>query len=115
MQLVGLDLRVHDADGPFTRLVVEGELDSCTSPLFREKVLGLCAAGKVDLVVDLDGVTFVDSSGLGVLVGALKHVRQAGGDLHLARVPRRVWKLLGITDLVSVFSFVDPVDLAATG
>lgn len=115
MQLVGLDLRVDETDGPSTRLVAEGELDVCTSPQLRDQILALISQGRVNLVLDLGGITFIDSCGLGALVGALKRSRQAGGDLSLARVPPRIWKLFGMTNLVNAFTFDDPIELAPTG
>lgn len=64
----------------------------------------------VRAVVDLDGVRHVNSSGLGMLIGALTTARNTGGDLRLARVPSRARTLLEVTQLHDVFRSFDTVD-----
>jgi anti-sigma B factor antagonist len=62
-------------------------------------------------VVDLDGVDFLDSTGLGVLVGALKRVKgDEGGVLHLVCNQARIRKVFEVTGLTKVFSLFDSVD-----
>ncbi|MDX1418921.1 MAG: STAS domain-containing protein [Rubricoccaceae bacterium] len=68
--------------------------------------------GRRNVVVDLDGVRFMNSSGLGMLIGALTTMRNGGGDLRLARVGQRVQSLLVITKLAAVFQCYDSVDEA---
>lgn len=65
-----------------------------------------------NVVVDLGGVRFMNSSGLGMLIGALTTMRNGGGDLRLARVGPRVHSLLVITKLAAVFQHFDTVDEA---
>jgi anti-sigma B factor antagonist len=57
------------------------------------------ASGETHIVVDLGQVTFIDSSGLGALISALKATRQAGGDLRIADVPEQVMTVLRLTNL----------------
>ena len=78
----------------------------------HNKLHELRSAGSHNVVVDLDGVRFMNSSGLGMLIGALTTMRNAGGDLRLARVGERVLSLLMITKLVSVFKHFDTVEEA---
>src|SRR5262245_44347425 len=68
------------AVGDRTILSVEGELDLYTAPTLRERVL-MTAGDGGRLIVDLTGVPFMDSSGLGVIVSCLKRLRESGGDL----------------------------------
>lgn len=68
--------------------------------------------GPLQVVVDLAGVRFMNSSGLGMLVGALTTARNTGGDLRLAAVGERVRAILEVTQLDSVFASFDAVDAA---
>lgn len=65
------------------------------------------AAGQRHLVVDLSGVGFMDSTGLGVLVGALRLARLHNGSLYLVAPRERIHRIMAITGLDSVFEFAD--------
>ena len=85
-------------------LAVRGELDVNGGPKLREALLeALGGEGGRRVVVDLEGVDFVDSAGLGVLVGGLKRARTTGGDLVLVCTGMSVLKVLEITGLTRVF------------
>ena len=71
--------------------------------------------GKHQIVVDLEAVDFLDSTGLGVLVGGLKRVRSHDGDLALVCTQRRILKVLEITGLTKVFTIYESVDAAIGG
>jgi len=70
----------------------------------NEKLHELIDEGKKNLVVDLSRVKFMNSSGLGVLIGALTTMRKAGGDLRIANATDKIESLLVITKLVTVFN-----------
>jgi anti-sigma B factor antagonist len=107
-----LGLDVVERNG-YSVLAVSGEVDVATVPRLREQLHGLVAQGSNKIVVDLDGVDFLDSTGLGVLVGALKRVRGAeGGELHLVCTQPRIRKVFEVTGLTKVFSLFDTVDEA---
>ena len=83
-----------------TVLTVRGELDLYTAPALRDRVLAAAAEGQHRLVIDLSGVPFMDSSGLGVIVACLKRLRESGGDLALVTAPGSPpSKLLSLTGL----------------
>ncbi len=86
-------------------VAVKGELDFDSAPRFREQILQLINQGIVNIVVDLSEMDFVDSSGLGVLVGTLKRMRERGGTLIL-RSPSanasRVLEVCGLDKLLLV-------------
>lgn len=98
---VRLDAETWDDKG---RTVVElrGELDLFTAPLLRDVLLGLTGDGKYFLAIELSGLRFLDSSGLGVLVGATKRAVAGGGALCLVGAPERMLKTLRITGLLRV-------------
>jgi len=86
-------------------VTVTGELDLYTAPRFREALVPLLVSGPPEVVIDLSGVDFIDSSGIGVMVGALKRLRVHGGRLTLRGVStttRRALELVGLTRFMNV-------------
>jgi len=90
--------------GDRTVVEVRGEIDVYTAPVLREELTSLVDAQHTNLVVDLTQVSFMDSTGLGVLVGGLKKVRTLGGDLSLVIDQETILKVFRITALTQVFS-----------
>jgi anti-sigma B factor antagonist len=86
-----------------------GEPDTTT---IREKIHSLVNDEVKHVVVDLGGVNYMNSSGLGTLISALTTMRAAGGDLRLARVEGKVQNLFMMTQLVKVFDTYETVDRA---
>jgi stage II sporulation protein AA (anti-sigma F factor antagonist) len=85
------------------RIAVKGELDLAAAPgLLRRLDDALEADPGGDLVVDFEHVTFVDSSGLGVLVACRRRAMSAGGDLTVTNVARNVRHVLEVTGLDKV-------------
>lgn len=97
-----LTLETREASGR-TVIAVGGEIDVYTAPKLRDTITDLVAAGAYDLVVDLSAVEFLDSTGLGVLVGGLKKVRSHDGSLSLVCAQDRLLKIFRITGLSKVF------------
>ncbi|HEY8717009.1 STAS domain-containing protein [Pengzhenrongella sp.] len=93
--------------GDCTVIAVTGEVDVYTATALRERLADLIDAEHTDLIVDLTGVGFLDSTGLGVLVGALKKIRGLGGRLQLVIDQEKVMKLFRITALTQVFTIHD--------
>lgn len=110
-----MDVRVtaEDVDGR-TVAHVEGEVDVSSADRVREGLAQLLSDGRTDLVVDLTGVTFMDSTGLGLLVGTLKRARRAGGGLVLVIDSERLLKVFRITGLTQVFTIHGTVADALT-
>lgn len=99
----GIELRTMGPSGDCGVLRVAGEVDVDSASALRERTLDLVAAGAVHIVIDLGGVTFIDSSGLGVLVGCLKRLRERDGSLTLVIDADRVLRVFEITGLTKVF------------
>jgi anti-sigma B factor antagonist len=91
---------------------VRGEVDLFTAPEFKQRVMAPIAAGVEHLVVDLTETTFVDSSSLGVLIGAHRRLRSHGGQLVVACASESIAKTFRITGLDGVFRLVDSVEAA---
>jgi anti-sigma B factor antagonist len=96
-----------------TVLEVGGEVDVYTAPKLRERLVELVDGGARHVVVDLGRVDFLDSTGLGVLVGALKRLRAAGGTFGLVCSKEPLLKIFRITALDQVFPIFASVDEAA--
>ena len=95
-----------------TVIEVTGEIDVYTAPKLREQLAELVDSGRHDIVVDMQGVEFLDSTGLGVLVGGLKRVKQHDGSMNLVCTQERILKIFRITGLTKVFPIHDSVAAA---
>lgn len=110
---VDLKLDHHNQDG--VEIVdVEGEIDVYTAPRLRELLIDLVNNGSYQLVVNMEKVEFLDSTGLGVLVGGLKRVRAHDGSLDLVCTQERILKIFRITGLTKVFGIHESVDEAVS-
>ena len=90
-----------------------GELDAFTAPELRTELHQLIEGSRAErLVVDLTSVTFLDSSALGVLVGALRRLRERGGELHLVEPPPLARRIFAITKLDTVLELHATRELA---
>jgi anti-sigma B factor antagonist len=92
--------------GAWTVLGVSGELDAATGPALRQAIVDQLGS-QMALVIDLSAVPFLDSSGLGILVAALKRVREVDGRLKLVIASDDIRKLMRITSLDLVFDITD--------
>lgn len=111
--MAAIDLVVQSRDeGVWTVIDVEGEVDMFTAPKLRERIVQTVDAGRHRIVVDLEGVSFIDSTGLGTLVGGLKRVKEHQGILALVCTSRPVLRVLDITGLDNVFPTFSSVDEA---
>lgn len=108
-----LSLATREVAG-HTVVEVHGEVDVYTAARLRERLVSVIDGGATSVVADLRRVDFLDSTGLGVLVGALKRLRMAGGALALVCDNEKLLKIFRITALDQVFSLHETVE-AATG
>ena len=97
-----LTLSTREVDGT-TIVAVGGEIDVYTAPKLRDRITELVADGVFNIVIDMESVEFLDSTGLGVLVGGLKKVRAHDGSLELICTQDRLLKIFRITGLAKVF------------
>lgn len=84
-------------------ITLEGALDAQTAPKLKQAFTDVISDGRQDIVLDLAGVDFMDSSGLGAVVGAYKQVRIGKGDLRIASLQPPVRKVFELTRLDRVF------------
>ena len=105
------DFAVSDRlEGGVPIVVVRGEIDVATAPQLRDRLRAMTETNPPLSVVDLSAVTFLDSTGLGVLVGAVTERRDAGADLRLVVTEPHITKVFSITGLDEVFSIYPDLD-----
>ena len=109
--LVNLKLGHYNKDG-IEVIDVAGTIDIYTAPRLRELLINLVSRDNYQLIVNLDQVEFLDSTGLGVLVGGLKRVRAHDGSLDLVCTQERILKIFRITGMTKVFGIHQTVDQA---
>ncbi|MEU3295496.1 STAS domain-containing protein [Streptomyces longwoodensis] len=97
-----IELTLTATPGPAAVASVSGEIDLHTAPGFRTRVLALIDQGDHHLILDLSGVGFCDSAGLGALIGIWHGAQEAGGSLALAAVPDRLMRMLTLTGVDSL-------------
>jgi anti-sigma B factor antagonist len=94
---------------------VSGEIDLFTAPDFKQHVAAPIDAGVSHVIVDLSQTTFIDSSSLGVLIGAHRRLKLRGGSLTIVCDNEAITKTFRITGLDGVFTLVPKLDDAVDG
>jgi len=89
--------------GSVCTIKLAGEVDVYTAPQLKEELVALIQGGCTRLIVDMDLVNFIDSSGLGVLVSALRRVREKDGAVRIVCTRDSILKIFRITGLDKVF------------
>lgn len=107
-------MKIHTTvlNGGIVVLKLEGKLNMVTAPHLREEVHSCVTAGNNHVAIDLKGVDFIDSSGLGALINGLKATRQAGGDLRIAGPTEQVKMVLKLTNIDRVLKAYDNAETA---
>lgn len=109
-----VDIAIEDAQG-YKVLRPSGDLDVYTVGSLRDAIGSMIDQKTTKVVVDLDGVPFMDSSGLGALMGGVRRLREAGGDLAIACTREQHLKLFTITGFGDGVSIAPTVEEAAKG
>jgi len=102
-------LDVSERDG-WQVVGVTGELELATAPRLRQEIVSLAGSDGARVILDLTGVDFIDSVGLGVVVGALKRTRGRGGDLRVVAPQERVRSLFVLTRLDEIIVVADTIE-----
>lgn len=97
-----LDISTERRDD-ICRIVLKGEVDVYTSQQLKQEIVDAVDGGCINLLIDLEQVGFIDSSGLGVLVSGLRRVKERSGTLRLVCTKENILKIFRITGLDKVF------------
>ena len=104
-----MDIKVNVRESEGDAYVVDliGEIDVYTSPKVRDAITELIDCEHYSIVINLERVSYLDSTGLGVLIGGLKRVREHGGSVNLVCTTPQIKRLFNITGLVKIFGIFD--------
>jgi anti-sigma B factor antagonist len=107
-----MNISVTKRDNGVTELAVSGRLNMTTAARMIDAIQAAVNDNRSNIAIDLSGVIFLDSSGLGALIAGLKSARQAGGDVRLVRPTEQVELVLDLTNMSSVLVSFDSVESA---
>jgi|SRR5450756_538948 anti-sigma B factor antagonist len=112
---MSLEVQTRQAENGVTVVAPTGRLDVAGAPTLKDAISETVKNGHPKVVIDLEGVSFVDSTGLGSVIAALKQIRSSAGDLRLAAPNQQVRVVLELTTLDRVFPYFATVEEALTG
>ena len=112
---MSLDVQTRQVDSGATIVAPTGRLDVAGAPALKDAISEALKNGQPRVVLDMEGVSFVDSTGLGSVIAALKQIRSSQGDLRLAAPNQQVRVVLELTTLDRVFPYYSTVEEALTG
>ncbi len=99
--------------GSVDSVAIAGRLTAAEAPTVRQHILDVLEQGDAKLILDLSELAFCDSSGLSVLISALKAARARGGSVALAGLTPTIRALIELTRLQQVFDIFDNAEVAA--
>ncbi len=113
---MSLEVQTRQAENGVTVLAPTGRLDVAGAPALKDAIgVVIDDDGSPRVVIDMEGVSFVDSTGLGSVIAALKQIRSRQGELRLAAPNQQVRVVLELTTLDRVFPYYATVEEALTG
>jgi anti-anti-sigma factor len=112
---MSLEVQTRQTDGGITVVAPTGRLDVAGAPALKDAISGVDKNGAPKVVIDMEGVSFVDSTGLGSVISALKEIRGRQGELRLAAPNQQVRVVLELTTLDRVFPYYATLEEALTG
>ncbi len=112
---MSLEVQTRQVDNGVTVVAPTGRLDVAGAPALKDAISEALKNGQPRVVLDMEGVSFVDSTGLGSVIAALKQIRSSQGDLRLAAPNQQVRVVLELTTLDRVFPYYSTVEEALTG
>ena len=112
---MSLEVQSRQADNGVTVVAPTGRLDVAGAPALKDAIGEALKNGQPRVVIDMEGVSFVDSTGLGSVIAALKQIRSSQGDLRLAAPNQQVRVVLELITLDRVFPYYSTVEEALTG
>lgn len=105
-------LNIEHLESGISVIIMDGRLDAAQAKEFKNLVNTLVDGGRIKLIIDMAKVDFVDSSGLGSLVGALKLVNNRGGDIKIVSPRPEVRTIFELTRLHRIFDMFETLDIA---
>lgn len=110
-----LEVQIRQSPTGVTVVAPTGRLDVAGAPALKDAIGEAARDGAPRIVIDMEGVSFVDSTGLGSVIAALKQIRSRDGELRLAAPNQQARVVLELTTLDRVFPYYATVEEALTG
>jgi anti-sigma B factor antagonist len=110
-----LNIHIHATADDTKVFELKGSLDIATSPTVRAALQDAAERGEHGIIVDLSGLDFIDSTGLGALIGSQRRAKEKGAEVRLVVREGQILRLLRITGLLTVFGVYPTVDEALAG
>ncbi len=104
---IAIDVKEKDLSAEIS---VQGEIDAYTAPKLRSTIFPLSEKEGVNMVVDLTGVAYMDSTGLGVFVGVFKNVKAHNGQFKIIGLSERLQRLFEITGLADIIDINSQIE-----
>ncbi|MBC1458103.1 STAS domain-containing protein [Listeria newyorkensis] len=99
---MNIKVEIRETDSNHAKVVVGGEIDAYTAPKLKEALSEFVDQENFKLQIDLAGVSYMDSTGLGVFVGLFKNLRAKKSELELVGLSDRIYRLFEITGLTDI-------------
>jgi anti-sigma B factor antagonist len=112
---MALEVQTRQTEGGVTVVAPTGRLDVAGAPALKEAMTEVADNGPAKVVIDMEGVSFVDSTGLGSVIAALKQIRNKEGELRLAAPNQQVRVVLELTTLDRIFPYYATLEEALAG
>ncbi|HYM95755.1 MAG TPA: STAS domain-containing protein [Candidatus Sulfotelmatobacter sp.] len=113
---MSLEVQTRQVESGITVVAPTGRLDVAGAPALKSVIADVVKAdGRPRVVIDMEGVSFVDSTGLGSVISALKQIKSSQGELRLAAPNQQVRVVLELTTLDRVFPYYATVEEALSG
>jgi len=106
-----VEIKVRDSDGVVI-LDIQGEIDLYNAPEIKKSIKDQTDANKKNIIINLEKVSYIDSSGIGVLISSLSQLRKIGGGLKITNVFASVKKVFELTKLTSFFDIYENEEAA---
>jgi anti-sigma B factor antagonist len=110
-----LEVQTRQTEGGVTVVAPTGRLDVAGAPALKDAISDVAKNGPPKVVIDMEGVSFVDSTGLGSVIAVLKQIRNRRGELRLAAPNQQVRVVLELTTLDKVFPYFATLEEALAG
>ncbi len=101
-----------ESSGDFAVIHLEGAVDAHTAPQFEDAVQKVIDGGQNNIIVDCEKLTYISSAGLGVFMGFIEEVREAGGDIKICGLTEKVKQPFEILGFETLFHFCPDVESA---
>ncbi|HEY2436955.1 MAG TPA: STAS domain-containing protein [Solirubrobacteraceae bacterium] len=110
-----LEVQTRQTEGGVTVVAPTGRLDVAGAPALKDAISDVAKNGPPKVVIDMEGISFVDSTGLGSVIAVLKQIRNRRGELRLAAPNQQVRVVLELTTLDKVFPYFATLEEALAG